>query len=164
MTTHTIGLDNGTSGTIAILGPDSPFFDAVPSKPYLMGRAGKVVQRIDHDALRAMIAFRIGAPANAHCYVERPFTGSAMMINTSVLAARAHEAVLIVLEQLGVGVTTVDSKEWQVPVLGAVKGSAELKKASMLRGMALYPQFAKQIKSHGDADGLLMAHHFHRKH
>jgi len=162
MTRCTIGIDNGTTGTIAILGPDGPFFDLIPTKEYLMGRAGKIVRRIDHAALLDMIDSRIPAyRGELSAYVERPFTGSAMMSNTSVLSARAHEAVLIVMVTLGIGLTTVDSKTWQVPILGAVKGSAELKKASKLRGMAMYPAFAAQIKSHGDADGLLIAHHFH---
>ena len=127
-----------------------------------MGMAGKIVRRIDHAALFDMIDSRIPAyRGDLSAYVERPFTGSAMMINTVVLSARAHEAVLIVLERLGIGTTTVDSKEWQVPILGNVKGSPALKHASMLRGMAMYPAFAAQIKKHGDADGLLLAHHFH---
>lgn len=169
MTKYTIGIDNGTTGTIAILGPDGPFFDVVPTKEYLMGKAGKVVRRIDHAGLGGMIGARLFGVTGTwdanrmqvSAYVERPFTGSAMMINTTVLSARAHEAVLTVLENLGIGVTTVDSKEWQVPILGNVKGSPALKHASMLRGVALYPQFKDQIKKHGDADGLLMAHHFH---
>jgi hypothetical protein len=162
MSTHyTIAIDNGTTGSIAILGPDGPFFDVIPTKEYLMGKAGKVVKRINWAGLYAIIDMRSRGQARS-AYVERPFTGSAMMINTSVLAARSHEAVLIVLEQLGIGVQTVDSKEWQVPILGAVKGSEALKKASKLRGMALYPALAATINDHGDADGLLMAHHYHR--
>jgi hypothetical protein len=120
-----------------------------------------VVKRIDWDRLNCMISGRIGLCEKARAYVERPFTGSAMMINTTVLSARAHEAVLIVLEQLGIGAQTIDSKEWQVPILGAVKGSAELKKASKLRGAQMYPALAATINDHGDADALLMAHHYH---
>jgi hypothetical protein len=166
MSTHyTIAIDNGTTGSIAILGPDGPFFDVIPTKEYLMGKAGKVVKRIDHFELARMIEARnsgLNMRTFARAYVERPFTGSAMMINTTVLAARSHEAVLIVLEQLGIGTQTVDSKEWQVPILGNAKGSPALKKASKLRGMALYPALAASINDHGDADSLLMAHHFHR--
>lgn len=166
MTRYTIGIDNGTTGSIAILGPDGPFFDLVPVKEYLMGKAGKVINRIDHEALHEMLCTRVFDgnamhPKEVVAYVERPFTGSAMMVNTTVLSARAHEAVLIVLERLAVGVQTVDSKEWQLPMLGNIKGSPALKHASMLRGVALYPRFMEIIKKHGDADALLMAHHFH---
>jgi hypothetical protein len=159
---YTIGIDNGTTGSIAILGPDGALFEIIPTRYYLLGKAGKMVRRIDTDALRSILALSMaGAHTHTRAYVERPFTGSAMMINTVALAARAHEAVLITLESLGIGLETVDSKQWQIPILGAVKGSANLKHASMLRGCALYPGLAGTIKKHGDADSLLMAHYFH---
>jgi len=165
MSKYTISIDNGTTGTVAILGPDTPFFDVVPTKKHLMGMAGKVITRIDTEEMIAMLFNRLPNGLNpkhgVSAYVERPFTGSPMMINTTVLSARAHEAVLIVMERLNVGTQTVDSKEWQKAMLGDVKGSANLKQASKLRGIAMYPQFAKQIKDHGDADGLLMAHYYH---
>lgn len=166
-TRTTIAIDNGTTGSIAIIGPDGVFFEPIPTKEHLMGKAGKVVRRIDHDGLQNMLAARVthfqGHYKHATAYVERPFTGSAMMINTTVLSARAHEAVSIVLEQLGIGYETVDSKEWQRAMLGTIKGSAELKKASMLRGTQMYPAMAKTIKDHGDADSLLMAHYYHNR-
>lgn len=167
MSRTTIAIDNGVTGSIAIIGPDGVFFEPVPTKEQLMGKAGKVVRRIDHDALQNMLAGRVthfnGHNAHARAYIERPFTGSAMMINTTVLSARAHEAVSIVLEQLGIGYETVDSKPWQAAMLGAIKGSPALKKASMLRGMQMFPAHAKAIRDHGDADSLLMAQYYHNQ-
>lgn len=157
----TISIDNGTTGSIAILSPDGSFFEPIPTKEALFGKAGKVVKRIDHADLDSMIKGRTAPNWTITAYIERPFTGSAMMINTTVLSARAHEAVCIVLEQLGIGYETVDSKPWQAAMLGAIKGSAELKKASKLRGMQMYPALAAAIKDHGDADSLLMAHYYH---
>lgn len=158
----TIGLDNGSTASMAVIGNrNGPLFDTVPTKDYLMGKAGKVIKRIDVDELCLMLTPFLEGGCEVRAYVEKPFTGQSFMVNTMVLAARSHEAVLIAMERLGVGVETVSSKEWQVPILGNVKGSPALKHASMLRGMALYPQFRDQIKKHGDADGLLMAHHFH---
>lgn len=162
----TIAIDNGVTGSIAIMGPDGDFFEPVPTKEQLMGKAGKVVRRIDHQELSRMIVMRLapyGTNAGPRAYIERPFTGSAMMINTTVLSARAHEAVSIVLEQLGIGCETVDSKPWQAAMLGAIKGSPALKKASMLRGMQMFPAHAQAIKEHGDADSLLMAAYYHKK-
>jgi hypothetical protein len=167
MSRTTIAIDNGTTGSIAIIGPDGVFFEPVPTREQLMGKAGKVVRRINWKELSSMIYARSGDkcseryPADTYGYVERPFTGSAMMINTTVLSARAHEAVSIVLEQLGIGYETVDSKPWQAAMLGAIKGSPALKKASMLRGMQMYPALAATIKDHGDADSLLMAQYYH---
>jgi hypothetical protein len=133
-------------------------FFAIPSKDELLGKTGKVIKRVDHYELELALAPFLSDPCAA--YIERPFTGGPMMINTSLLAARAYEAVIIVMERLGIGWHRVDSREWQSAMLPGVKGSAELKKASRLRGIQLYPALATAIKHHGDADGLLMAHHF----
>ena len=148
-----IGIDNGTSGTIASIDHSYVLFKKIPTKKSLQGKAGKVITRIDVDALKSL--FPAGS---AYAYLERPFTGK--FLNAVLPAQRAFEAVLIALEQTGIGYTVIDSKEWQLPVLGAVKGSAALKEASKLRGMQMYPMFADDINRHGDADGLLIAHHF----
>lgn len=163
MTKTIIGIDNGSSGTFAVIGPFGSIFETMPVKEQLMGRAGKLIKRIDHAALSLILGPYCDKSLHIHAYIERPFTGSAMMINTSVLSARAFEAVLIVLEQLWVGYTCIDSKEWQKGVLGQIKGSAELKRASMLRGMEMFPQHAAIIKKHKDADGLLIAHHYSKQ-
>jgi hypothetical protein len=86
-----------------------------------------------------------------------------MFINTMLIAARAHESVMICLERLLFGHQTVDSKEWQKAVLGDIKGSAALKKASAIRGATMFPAHAKAIKDHGDADSLLMAQYYHNQ-
>lgn len=159
----TIAIDNGTTGSIAIIGPDGVFFEAIPTKEQLMGKAGRIIKRIDTLQLFMMIERRIDMTKPNHAYVERPFTGSAMMINTTVLSARAHEAVSITLEDLDLGYETVDSKPWQTSMLGDIKGSANLKKASMLRGMQMFPAHAAAIRSHGDADSLLMGSYYHNQ-
>ena len=168
MSRTTIAIDNGVTGSIAIIGPDGVFFEPVPTMEQLMGKAGKVVRRIDHADLRGLMGYWVGGldgptAGRGHAYIELPFSGSAMMINTTVLSARAHEAVSIVLEQLGIGYETVDSKPWQAAMLGAIKGSPALKKASMLRGMQMFPAHAKAIRDHGDADSLLMAQYYHNQ-
>jgi hypothetical protein len=153
----TIGIDNGASGSVGVIGHGKPYFFSVPSREALhYSKTGKMVRRIDVDELTAALA---DCPA-PFAYIERPFTGSAMMINTALLAARSHEAVMIALEQSGIGYTTVDSKEWQSALLPGVKGSAALKKASYAKGIQLYPQLSDYIHKQGDADGLLIAHHY----
>ena len=159
----TIAIDNGVTGSIAIIGPDGVFFEPVPTKEQLMGKAGKVVRRIDHCQAAYCIRMRMNGVNGVTAYIERPFTGSPKMVMSSLLGARAHEAVSIVLEQLGIGYETVDSKPWQASMLGAIKGSPALKKASMLRGMQMFPAHAKAIKDHGDADSLLMAQYYHNQ-
>lgn len=159
MSRTTIAIDNGVTGSVAIIGPDGVVFEPIPTKEQLMGKAGKIIRRIDHVELHRLLFPH--CCAGFRVYVERPFTGSAMMINTTVLSARAHEAVSIVLELLSAPYETCDSKQWQASMLGNIKGSPALKKASMLRGIQMYPAFAKAIKDHGDADSLLMAQYYH---
>lgn len=157
----TIGLDNGSTASCAILLENTATFFSVPTKEELhYSKAGKIINRIDVDELKLALApFK----TNAQAYLERPFTGGPMFINTMLLSQRAYEAALIALEQLGIGVITVDSKSWQATQLPGVKGSAELKKASKLRGIQLYPSLTATINAHGDADGLLIARHYHNR-
>lgn len=156
----TIGIDNGSTGSIGIIGPDYQSFTVMPTKKSLLGKAGKIVKRVDVNALMELLMPHATAPG-VYSYVERPFTGR--FLNAVLPAQRAFEAVLIALELSGIGYTVIDSKEWQLAVLGKIKGSALLKEASKLRATQMYPAFTIDITRHGDADGLLMAHHYHHK-
>jgi hypothetical protein len=156
----TIGIDNGATGSVGIVSGISCFF-AMPCKEAVhYSKSGKIFNRVDVEQLRRELS---ALPGKTIAYVERPFTGSPMMINTALLAARAHEAAMIALEQEGIGYQTIDSKEWQAALLPGVKGSPNLKKASRLKGIQLYPHLAPYINSHGDADGLLIAHYYANK-
>lgn len=167
----TVGIDNGTSGSIGIIGiigPGRCDFFKVPTQEYLhYGQRGTISLRLDRAALAVLLAPAV-CPGldgswcgsnNVRVFIERPLSGK--FINAVVPAHRTFEATIIVMEDLGLGYTVIDSREWQKPMLGAVSGSAELKKASKLRGIQLYPQHRDAITKHKDADGLLMAHHFH---
>ncbi len=159
MSNIVIGVDNGATGSVGIMpGDGTAIYYSMPTKEAVhYTKAGKVVTRVDVQALTLELEqYR----NQAFAYIERPFTGSAMMINTALLAARAHEAVMIALEGLGIGYTTIDSREWQRAMLPGVKGSPELKKASRLRGIQLYPHLQHYIELQGDADGLLIAHYY----
>ena len=159
-----IGIDNGQSGSVGIIGPDGVAYESIPTQDYLhYGKKGTISQRLDRAGLSNLLPhFSAPGPwvgyANIHIYIERPFSGK--FINAVVPAHRFFEATIICLEDLQLGYTVVDSREWQAKMLGNVKGSANLKKASLLRGLQLYPQLAASIKSQGDADGLLIAHYF----
>lgn len=159
----TVGIDNGSTGSVGIIGPNGAIFEKVPTQPYLhYGKKGSIGQRLDRAALINLILGQIDKPteiANVRAYIERPFSGR--FINSVVPAHRFFEATIIVMEDLKIGYEVVDSREWQPPILGNVKTSAKLKLASELRGVQLYPQLRDAIKSHGEADGLLIAHFFH---
>ena len=171
----TAAMDNGSTGSIGIITPSRVWFMPVPTQDYLhYGKKGSISKRLDREALRYALR-EAGAvypgctldhewvgTDNIHIFLERPFSGR--FINAVVPAHRFFESTIITLEDLGLGYEVVDSRQWQLPMLGTkVKGSAELKKASRLRGLQLYPQLKDAIEKQGDADGLLIAHHFHHR-
>lgn len=154
-----IGIDNGSTGTIGIIGENSVNFIETPIKESLhYGKKGGLIKRLDRKAFRELLAGL--NPVDTTVRIERPFTGAPMMIQAMLHAHRFFESTICTLEDMGFGYEVVDSGTWQKPTLGEVKGSAELKKASKLRGIQLYPQFESLIKKHGDADGLLISHYF----
>jgi hypothetical protein len=80
--------------------------------------------------------------------------------NASLSAVRALEATLIALEQFQFRYEYIDSKEWQKLLLPKnIKGSDELKKASLDIGKRMFPDL--DIKK--DADGLLIAEYMRLK-
>ncbi len=155
-----IGIDNGSTGTIAIVDTFQchEFFETPTIDALHYGKRGSITKRLDRKTLREILSNH----SISRAVLERPFTGK--FINAVLPAHRLFEATVITLEDLGIGIEIIDSRQWQESILGNVKGSAELKKASALRGAQLYPQLSQEIKKHGDADGLLIAHwYIHKK-
>lgn len=156
-----IGVDNGTSGSIACVGDcvtqyiETPIF-----KEQSYTKAKKIISRIDHTTLKQWFIDLLGSgiPAGELVAVlERPCINPARFA-TSVSAARALEATLCVVEDLGIPHMYVDSRDWQPKMLPkGVKGAPELKKASMDIGLRLFPDQREAIEKHKDADALLIA-------
>lgn len=158
--TWLLAIDNGTTGSCTVLGPGGhAVMTATPTKEAVMGKAGKIIRRVDVPELTKWI--KNAAPRIDCAYLEKPFTGSAMMINSTVLAARAFEATIICLEDLAIGYEVVSSRDWQAAMLPGVTGRANLKRASYAKGVQMYPALKPYIHAIGDADSLLMAHHFY---
>lgn len=156
----TIGIDNGATGSIGIISPDGALFEATPTRDCLhYGKAGTLSKAIDRLALRELLGPHISPKTRV--YIERPFTGSSMMIKAMLLARQTFAETVCTLEDLGLGYEVIDSREWQKPLLGKVKGSSELKLASKLRATQLYPHLKAAIEDQGDGDGLLIAHAAH---
>lgn len=162
-TTNTIyvGADNGSSGSIAIIYPDSskiPTFWArtpVLKKCRNYQKAEKYLTRINCPELIKLLKERVLAytqyPANI--FLERPYT-NITRFGTSLLSARAFEATLIALEVCEIlSYTIVDSKQWQSVMIPGVKSSELLKKEGLAIGRKLFPT----VKFSKDADSLLMA-------
>lgn len=156
-----VGIDNGVSGSIGIVGDGiEPQFMLTPvKKEQDYTKAKKNVSRLDYSKF-----MEIFSPYNKNeiCVViERPLVNPSRFLATAS-ALRCHEAELIMIEMLGCKHLFIDSKEWQKVLLpSGLQGSEELKKASLDIGNRLFPQF-ENVK-HGDRDGLLMSEYARRK-
>lgn len=156
-----IGIDNGTTGTIGIVGDGIlPQLHHTPiKKEQDYTKSKKQVTRLDCIGLRTILdQFN----HNDICVVmERPMINPTRW-TASMSAIRCLEATLIMLEVLGISHQFIDSKEWQREMLPkGIKGSDEQKKASLDIGNRLFPQFADFKQK--DRDGILIAEYARRK-
>jgi len=152
-----IGIDNGVSGSIGIINGKGVFFFKTPVKKTLNYTKKKsYVTRIDFPALLELLSqFK----DNSFCLIERPMVNPGRFQATAS-ALRAFEATLIVLEELKIPHEVIDSKKWQKEFFPrGLKGTRELKKASIEVGKRLFPEVEP---IHDDFDGLLIAEYCRR--
>lgn len=158
-----IGLDNGCTASIGVLGLSiGPIF----AKPKVKKCAnyhknGRNITRIDHSGFYAWLC---GIQTCAKdegkdlvCTAEKPYTGIA---TTAILAGRAYESELVAFERLHIPVFTIAASDWQgcKKHKGLLPYGKNTKESSMELGIQLFPSLEKEIRKHGDADGLLIAH------
>lgn len=161
------GVDNGTTGTLACVGECGTHFIETPIlKEQSYTKAKKIISRIDHVKLKQWIVGIMGdkfSPQDVIAVLERPMINP-QRFQASISAARSLEAMLCVIEDLGIPHMYVDSRDWQRKMLpSGIQGAPELKKASMDIGLRLFPGQADVIKKHKDADALLIAEHARRE-
>jgi hypothetical protein len=151
-----IGIDNGVSGSVAVITEKEVTYAPVPvflERNYTKKKSN--VNRIDVDKLKEMLSPYVQYKPSVN--VERPMVNPGRF-KASVSAIRALEATSIALEQLGLEYSFVDSKGWQKEFLPTgVKGAEALKASSRLKGIQLYPHLEKEIIKQKDADGLFIA-------
>lgn len=177
-----IGIDNGSSATIGIIDEKGiGHLFPIPTKSMLNYQKTKVrhITRIDVKALRTLLEpfiheegwkpYPFGTYASqalviekkpiVKVAIERPMI-NALRFQASISGARSLEAVLIVLESLGLGYEFMDSKDWQkkqlpyISVKDKKEYPAKLKQVSKEVGMRLYPNI--DWSKFKDADGLLI--------
>lgn len=166
MSRVTIFFDNGVTGSIGAIGDDGQaYFILTPvKKEQNYTKKKDMVSRIDVLLLNGFLGLLQQRYEHLEAVLERPMINSTMF-KASISAARSMEATQIILESNLIGYSFCDSKEWQRKMLPeGVKGTPELKKASMDIGIRLYPQFADLIRKHKDADGILGARYFFSAH
>ena len=157
-----VGFDNGvTSNGIGVVHTTGvhKLYKLPTKKEASYTKEEKFINRIDYPALVKLFENIVETfPGEAVLVgLERPMVNS-RRFNASLSAIRALEATLIAVEQLGFSKRYIDSKEWQSVLLPGVKGTDELKKASLALGKELFPTL--NIKK--DADGLLIAEYLKR--
>lgn len=156
-----IGIDNGTTGTIGIVGDNvQPQIYHTPVKcEQDYTKAKKNISRLDCEEFMRILKQYF--PSDICVVCERPMINPTRW-NASMTAIRCWEAQLIILEVLGISHQFVDSKEWQRMLLPkGIKGSNEQKKASKDIGKRLFPMLANF--KHTDFDGVLIAEYARRK-
>lgn len=161
-----IGIDNGTSGSIGVISENNGNviethgkFIKTPTKSELSyTKEKKFITRIDAPALAEIFGALWKSSDGITIALERPFVNPKMFVAT-LSAIRALEATICVLETLQLPYFYIDSRQWQKAVLpSGLRGTDELKKASLDIGRRLYPQVAAQHPKAKDFDGLLIAH------
>ena len=152
-----IGIDNGVSGTIAVLSPSGNHFGKIPTKKEQdYTKAKKIITRLDYGQFKAIL--EPYKDEEVIVVMERPMVNPTRFL-ASASALRCHEAELICIEELCLPLRYIDSKEWQRSMLP--KGADDLKKASLDIGNRLFPNF-KDYK-HLDRDSLLIAEYARQK-
>lgn len=155
-----MGIDNGTSGTIGIVGDDiSPIFIHTPiKKEQNYTKAKQNITRLDWKGFLDIVSkYR---DKDVVVIMERPLVNPTRFKSTTT-ALRCFEAQLVLIESLGFRIIYVDSKDWQKEMLPKGCSGDDLKRVSVDIGNRLFPMFSGF--KHPDRDGLLIAEYGRRK-
>lgn len=148
-----IGIDNGVSGTIAVIKDGSVSFGKTPVvKVQDYTKRKKMISRL--NVLEFDLILSGVDPNNAIAVIERPLVNPGRLLATES-ALRCHEAMLILIERRGIPYMFVDSRDWQREMLPKGCTGDDLKVMSKEIGNRLFPKFA-DVK-HPDRDALLIA-------
>ena len=103
---------------------------------------------------------------NVAVVLERPMINPERF-KQSIIAVRAFEALIIVLEILQLEYTVIDSKKWQHYFFGKSTSLLDLKQESLNKALVILEdmkvenddlnEIKLQMKRHGDADAFLIA-------
>ena len=153
-----IGIDNGVSGTIAILNSSGAVFEPTPVIDVFdyASSKGNKIHRIDYNKLFELLDSCETTKTDCKVFMERPLKNP-KLFTASISAVRAFEITLLAVQNLGFAFEVIDSRKWQKYFFPAVSGKDNLKKASMQKGIELFPAVKNFITQHKDADGLLIA-------
>lgn len=153
-----IGIDNGVSGSVAVVdrGGALLLYEPTPLVNKLnYTKTKSFVNLVDTVKLEAMLRPYI----TGSLIIERPMINPGRW-GATVSAIRCHTLQEDLFDRIQIRYRFVDSKEWQKQMLPeGLKGSAELKKASLHVGRRRFPT----AKFKKDADAALMAEYARQK-
>ena len=162
-----IGIDNGVSGSIAIIQSEGNivFYGPTPVFRQLNYTKKKAwINRINVKELDGLFDSYLSYPLDVYkeclCAIERPMINPGRF-RATISAVGALEATQIVLEDLKIPYEFIDSKEWQRELLPKGLQKEELKAASNSICNRLFPGVI--LKNPGDGDSLLIAEYLRRK-
>jgi len=124
-----IGIDNGVSGSIAIIDEKGNLITYQPTpvfKSLNYTKEKKYSMRLDVQAFMDIIE---PYHTNAHVFLERPMINP-LRWSARISAIRCDEATRILLEGMKVRFEYIDSKAWQSVILPKRKAVARLPKGS----------------------------------
>ena len=148
-----VGIDNGVSGTIAVIKDGDVSFCKTPVvKVQDYTKRKKMISRLDAVAFDLILS-RLDAN-DSFIVIERPMINPTRFTATES-AIRCHEAMLILIERRGLPYQFCDSREWQSKMLPKGCAGPDLKVMSKEIGNRLFPKFADV--NHPDRDALLIA-------
>ena len=153
-----IGIDNGVTGSIAMLeenGQVFNYFETPVVKALNYTKKVSWFNRVDFFRL-----FREMPRGDAKCLIERPMVNPTRF-KATISAIRALEVTETVLGQAAIPYEFIDSKEWQRAMLPSGVSKEMLKVASDQVARRLFPKV--QIKKQGLGDSLLIAEYARRK-
>lgn len=138
--TWILGIDNGISGSIALMDPKGKivFYEHVPvysEQKWTKAKVKKLktgikvqhdkITLIDVERLQSMLVKYTSVIPDIHCFLERPAISynSKWGMHTAVSASMSWAYVVYVLKRLKIARTDIDSKEWQKELIPEATGS-----------------------------------------
>jgi hypothetical protein len=162
MRDYMIGIDNGVTGSIAVLTGNGVFVHWCPTPTFEepnYTKKGSMIRRILRQELALVLAPYVGA--NLKVLVEYPLINpAAVFIHTTFSAARSLEATISTLEDLKIPFEYMYAPTWQKAMLPYGLARTQLKKASRDIAHRLYPKLV--LPNGADGDAVLLAEYGRR--
>lgn len=150
-----IGIDNGVSGSVAIITPTyTDIFPTPVIKQLNYTKEKAWISRVNFDKMIEILTVKGKGSEDIMVALERPMLNP-MRWKASISAARCMEATQIILEHLKYSYEWLDSRQWQKVLLPTGLEGDELKKASLDVGKRMFPTLTAKFKK--DADAMLIA-------